>query len=531
MLNSSALSDSELILLHYNYTGKLDHGSRGEPSSSLGPGSLALIAVCCVIAAENLLVMAAIACNGRLHTPTYCFVFNLALSDLLAAALYAANVRLSGATTLRLSRAAWFAREGAMFVALGASVFSLLAIAVERYATMLRMRLTPGGRVGARRRAAIAAAACWAAALVLGALPSLGWNCVGRLPECSAILPLYAKSYLFFCVALFSLILATDSVLYARIYCLVRRSGRRVSLRAPSASTAGSSAVDAPAAARKALAGRASPELGSSCAKLKLPAGSATPMRNTSPVSHKKAGESAGTPKPARPTRTGGTAATPVTAETGGTVGTPKTARMATTDVNTGASCPSPSLTPRPASQRASSASERSVALLRTVAIVVGVFIACWSPLFALLAADVACEARRCPMLLRATDWCLVLAVLNSGANPIVYTLASREMRRAFARLACCVANVVALPMGRRRSSQHLSPHHWGLDSDTASTPHAGVGAVAAAAHAPAAAAAKILFRQRGFSSRRSTRSTGRAPSPAPESVRPTAATEAMSCS
>uniref|UniRef100_S4RYK0 Sphingosine-1-phosphate receptor 4 n=1 Tax=Petromyzon marinus TaxID=7757 RepID=S4RYK0_PETMA len=322
MLNRSALSDSELILLHYNYTGKLDHGSRGEPSSSLGPGSLALIAVCCVIAAENLLVMAAIACNGRLHTPTYCFVFNLALSDLLAAALYAANVRLSGATTLRLSRAAWFAREGAMFVALGASVFSLLAIAVERYATMLRMRLTPGGRVGARRRAAIAAAACWAAALVLGALPSLGWNCVGRLPECSAILPLYAKSYLLFCVALFSLILATDSVLYARIYCLVRRSGRRVSLRAPSA--------------------------------------------------------------------------------------------------------------------RASAASERSVALLRTVAIVVGVFIACWSPLFALLAADVACEARRCPMLLRATDWCLVLAVLNSGANPIVYTLASREMRRAFVRLACC---------------------------------------------------------------------------------------------
>lgn len=92
--------------------------------------------------------------------------------------------------------------------------------------------------------------------------------------------------------------------------------------------------------------------------------------------------------------------------------------------------------------------SERSMALLRTVVIVVSVFIACWSPLFILFLVDVACKAKECAILFKA-QWFIVLAVLNSAMNPIIYTLASKEMRRAFFRLAC---NCLVRAQGTRSS-------------------------------------------------------------------------------
>ncbi|CAL8253616.1 unnamed protein product [Merluccius merluccius] len=81
--------------------------------------------------------------------------------------------------------------------------------------------------------------------------------------------------------------------------------------------------------------------------------------------------------------------------------------------------------------------SERSLALLRTVVIVLGVFVVCWAPLFLLLLLDVGCSPTRCPLLYQV-DWFIALAVLNSALNPLIYTLSSREMRAAFFRLLCC---------------------------------------------------------------------------------------------
>uniref|UniRef100_A0A4W4EVD0 G-protein coupled receptors family 1 profile domain-containing protein n=1 Tax=Electrophorus electricus TaxID=8005 RepID=A0A4W4EVD0_ELEEL len=77
---------------------------------------------------------------------------------------------------------------------------------------------------------------------------------------------------------------------------------------------------------------------------------------------------------------------------------------------------------------------QKYMALLKTVTIVVGVFIICWLPLFVLLLLDFCCPAQSCQVLLKA-DYFLGVAMLNSLFNPIIYTLTSKDMRRAILRL------------------------------------------------------------------------------------------------
>lgn len=298
------------VYLHYNYTGKLDHRpSVGSSSGRADAKTVVFLVVCGFIVLENLTVLVAIWRNHRFHNRMYFFIGNLALCDLLAGVAYLVNLLLSGEKTLQLSPVLWFVREGSMFVALGASIFSLLAIAIERHLTMIKMRPYDASK---NYRVFLLIGTCWLVAVALGALPILGWNCLGNLPDCSTVLPLYTRKYVAFCIIVFTVLLLAMSLLYARIYVLVKSSSRKVS-------------------------------------------------------KHRH--------------------------------------------------------------------SEHAMSLLRTVIIVVGVFIACWTPIFVLLLLDVACE-RRCSILYKA-DWFIGVAVLNSALNPVIYTLASREMRRAFLGLVC----------------------------------------------------------------------------------------------
>ncbi|XP_051534163.1 sphingosine 1-phosphate receptor 3-like [Myxocyprinus asiaticus] len=297
------------IFKHYNYTGKLDNRNATE-GAPLNPKTLVFLVICSLIILENLIVLVAIWKNHKFHNRMFFFIANLALCDLLAGITYIVNLLMSGQRTLQLSTAEWFVREGSMFVALGASIFSLFAIAIERHLTMIKMRPYDANK---KYRVFLLIGTCWLIAITLGALPILGWNCLENLPQCSTILPLYSKYYVAFCITIFISLLLAISVLYIRIYVLVKSSSRKVTKH---------------------------------------------------------------------------------------------------------------------------SNSEHSMALLRTVIIVVGVFIACWTPIFVVLLVDVACGPRRCPILHKA-DWFIALAVLNSAMNPVIYTLASREMRRAFYKLVC----------------------------------------------------------------------------------------------
>ncbi|KAM6940495.1 sphingosine 1-phosphate receptor 5b [Xenentodon cancila] len=83
--------------------------------------------------------------------------------------------------------------------------------------------------------------------------------------------------------------------------------------------------------------------------------------------------------------------------------------------------------------------SQKYIALLKTVTIVLGVFIVCWLPLFILLLVDFFCPTRNCQLrpLLHKADYFLGVAIVNSFLNPIIYTLTSKDMRRAILRLLC----------------------------------------------------------------------------------------------
>ncbi|KAF7696688.1 sphingosine 1-phosphate receptor 3 [Silurus meridionalis] len=298
-----------VIYKHYNYTGKLDNRNT-TTGADLGPEKVVFLIICIFIVLENLIVLIVIWKNHKFHSRMYFFIGNLALCDLLAGLMYSVNLLMSGERSLQLSTEEWFIREASMFVALGASIFSLLAIAIERHLTMIKMRPYDTTK---NYRVFLLIGMCWLIAVALGLLPILGWNCLGNLPECSVILPLYAKKYVAFCITIFIALLLAILVLYVRIYILVKTSSRKV-------------------------------------------------MKHSS--------------------------------------------------------------------------SEHSMALLRTVIIVVGVFITCWMPIFILLLTDVACKPKKCSILFKA-HWFIALAVMNSAINPMIYTLASREMRRAFFSVLC----------------------------------------------------------------------------------------------
>ncbi|XP_027014464.1 sphingosine 1-phosphate receptor 4 [Tachysurus fulvidraco] len=214
-------NNGSIILQHYNYTGRLQH--RTSNKSSISTGSAVLLCISILIILENLLVLLAVLFRVRMHHRwlNIC-IANIALSDLLTGAAYVVNICMSGRHTLQLSPLLWLLREGLLFVALAASVFSLLLIAVERYATMLKSESENRGKK--TYRIYIMAALCWITAFIIGFLPLFGWNCMCDLNSCSTLLPLYSKSYILFALILFFIILLTIGGLYFSIYWHVRKN-------------------------------------------------------------------------------------------------------------------------------------------------------------------------------------------------------------------------------------------------------------------------------------------------------------------
>lgn len=216
--------NSNLIIHHYANAKNMsivnitDSIKSKEQFSTL---NIFFIIICTVIILENLLVLIAVCRNKKFHSAMFFFIGNLAFSDLLAGSAYIANIFLSGPMTIKLVPVQWFIREGTVFIALSASVFSLLAIAIERYIAITKVKVYGSTKTC---RMFLLIGACWVTSILLGGLPIIGWNCICNLPDCSAVLPLYSKKYIVFVVTVFTLILFSIVILYVRIYLIVSSS-------------------------------------------------------------------------------------------------------------------------------------------------------------------------------------------------------------------------------------------------------------------------------------------------------------------
>ncbi|RVE56827.1 hypothetical protein OJAV_G00224970 [Oryzias javanicus] len=73
---------------------------------------------------------------------------------------------------------------------------------------------------------------------------------------------------------------------------------------------------------------------------------------------------------------------------------------------------------------------------MRVLPVVVGTFLACWTPFFVVHVTKVLCESCDIgPTLISVVTW---LGYVNSAVNPIIYTAFNAEFRSIFQKMICC---------------------------------------------------------------------------------------------
>lgn len=175
---------------------------------------------CCFILVSNAMVIAAVITNKRFHYPFYYLLANLAASDFLAGIAYVYLMFNTGQVSKKLTVKGYFIRQGLLDASLSASLSNLLVIALERYISVMNWKVHSNLT---KRRVTLLIVVVWAISIFMGALPSLGWNCICDLDRCSQLAPIFSRSYVVFWSVSNLVLFLVMVAIYARIYIYVKK--------------------------------------------------------------------------------------------------------------------------------------------------------------------------------------------------------------------------------------------------------------------------------------------------------------------
>uniref|UniRef100_UPI00398E9164 lysophosphatidic acid receptor 3 n=1 Tax=Pristiophorus japonicus TaxID=55135 RepID=UPI00398E9164 len=183
--------------------------------------------ICCLfIFLCNAMIIIIVVRNRKFHYPFYYLLANLAAADVFASSAYVFMMFHTGELSRTLTVHRYFLRQALLDISFSASVDSLLVIAVERYSSVMKMQLHSNL---SKRRVSCLILAIWAAAVVMGTIPNMGWNCICDIGSCSSLAPIYSRSFLLFW-ALFNLsAFCVIIAIYLRIYIYVRKKTKSMS--------------------------------------------------------------------------------------------------------------------------------------------------------------------------------------------------------------------------------------------------------------------------------------------------------------
>lgn len=223
LFNSTCEAYDNPVSYFYNKTGKpISPNWRTHDFIVVGLG----LPICVFIILANMLVIVAIIINRQFHFPIYYLLGNMAAADLFAGISYLYLVFHTGPWTIGLTIKEWFIRGALVNMSLTASVVNLLAVAVERHQTIFTMQLHS---TMTRWRVVMLIVSIWLVAVVMGLVPTMGWNCVCDLSTCCTVAPLYSRSFLVSWAILNLMAFFIMVAVYAHIFIYVHRRSRVMS--------------------------------------------------------------------------------------------------------------------------------------------------------------------------------------------------------------------------------------------------------------------------------------------------------------
>ncbi|XP_043851735.1 G-protein coupled receptor 3 [Dromiciops gliroides] len=174
---------------------------------------------------ENAVVVAIIVGTPAFRAPMFLLIGSLASADLLAGLgliLHFASKYCIGSPILSL------VLVGVLVTAFTASIYSLLAITVDRYLSLYNA-LTYYSETTVTRTYAMLVLV-WGGALGLGLLPVLAWNCLDEPASCGVVSPL-TKNHLVVLAVVFFMVFGVMLQLYAQICRIVCRHAQQIALQ------------------------------------------------------------------------------------------------------------------------------------------------------------------------------------------------------------------------------------------------------------------------------------------------------------